>query len=483
MKIERILITEGLSSRNISFTDKVNIIHSNKNGCGKTTLLRFILYALGFSIPSTKGIKFDKAITKIWLYIEELGQVTLTRKSKESVQLQYKDSITDYPLPNSSIDLQKFLFRSQNEELIKNILGTIYIDQEKGWTLLNRGKVIGVNHFTIEELIRGLSGIDCTHLINKKNELRVYINKLKLIKEIAKHKEQLGSSLASTNFDDNLIYKINQLSIEKKIIKTQIRTITKSINENKQFGRYIEDLGLQIKTTEGNFITVTKDNIVGFSDISSILNTRKSVLENTLSKIDDKLNELNNLAFKSEQNIDLFNSKSFNEIFDQKISELPISYAEAKIELKQKKQELSHIEQQIDSLTKSNYSVLDSITNYVSTFANILQIDNKKLINSNYLFTKKLSELSGALLHKTIFAFKLGLVKQIEKTINVKLPIIIDSPRGGELDPDNAILIRKLLTEHFPNNQIIIASIYTLDFENYNLIELNNYLLEPLNNI
>jgi hypothetical protein len=36
----------------------------------------------------------------------------------------------------------------------------IYIDQDKGWTLLNRGKCIGNNRFDVNDFIASLSGID-----------------------------------------------------------------------------------------------------------------------------------------------------------------------------------------------------------------------------------------------------------------------------------------------------------------------------------
>lgn len=54
MLIKSIYIRDGLFERNISFGTNANLIYSEKNSCGKTTLVRFILYALGYSIPSTK---------------------------------------------------------------------------------------------------------------------------------------------------------------------------------------------------------------------------------------------------------------------------------------------------------------------------------------------------------------------------------------------------------------------------------------------
>ena len=45
----------------------------------------------------------------------------------------------------------------------------MYVDQDKGWTLLNRGTVIGKIKFSIEELLAGLNGIDIDDLIRKEN--------------------------------------------------------------------------------------------------------------------------------------------------------------------------------------------------------------------------------------------------------------------------------------------------------------------------
>ena len=38
------------------FTKNCNLIYSKENSKGKTTLVRFLLYALGYQIPATEGI-------------------------------------------------------------------------------------------------------------------------------------------------------------------------------------------------------------------------------------------------------------------------------------------------------------------------------------------------------------------------------------------------------------------------------------------
>ena len=66
----------------------------------------------------------------------------------------------------------------QSTDILDNLLGSFYLDQEKGWTLLNRGKVIGKIPFNIEKLICGLSErtyIDLqVELTNIKRELEKY---------------------------------------------------------------------------------------------------------------------------------------------------------------------------------------------------------------------------------------------------------------------------------------------------------------------
>jgi len=60
MNFKSIKISVGNFYKEIDFSEKVNLIYSKKNTVGKTTLLRLMLYAIGFSIPSTRKLKFEK---------------------------------------------------------------------------------------------------------------------------------------------------------------------------------------------------------------------------------------------------------------------------------------------------------------------------------------------------------------------------------------------------------------------------------------
>lgn len=105
-------------------------------------------------------------------------------------------------------------------------------------------------------------------------------------------------------------------------------------------------------------------------------------------------------------------------------------------------------------------------------------LTEEKQFREVYLFTKNLKELSGAILHKTVFAFRLAFIIEIEKALGIKLPVILDSPSGKEVDTDNINLMINILKRDFSDHQIIIASIYEYNLDSVNRIEIINKLIE-----
>ena len=67
MRFIEFTLKEGFCQKTVEFSGIANIIYSQKNSAGKTTFLRAIFYALGYPIPSTKGIKFDDM--EFWLIV------------------------------------------------------------------------------------------------------------------------------------------------------------------------------------------------------------------------------------------------------------------------------------------------------------------------------------------------------------------------------------------------------------------------------
>ena len=133
---------------------------------------------------------------------------------------------------------------------------------------------------------------------------------------------------------------------------------------------------------------------------------------------------------------------------------------------------------EISDKTKSDAGVTKSLYENMVKFATELGVGNSESIATSYLFTSNLKELSGAVLHKTVFAFRLAYIIEIEKYLGIKLPIILDSPSGKEVDRANIQLMVNILKRDFSDNQIIIASIFQYDFGSVNIIELKNRLIE-----
>ena len=99
---------------------------------------------------------------------------------------------------------------------------------------------------------------------------------------------------------------------------------------------------------------------------------------------------------------------------------------------------------------------------------------DEDLIGWKTLLTSGTGKLSGAILHKAVFALRLACLVEVQKYLEVTLPIILDSPRGKEIDQENVNKMLNVIKCHFKDNQLIIASIYPYELDNLNMIELKN---------
>ena len=136
MIFNSIKIKEGNIQRLIEFSAKNNLIHSVTNSKGKTTLLRLLLYSIGYNIPNTKHIKFEDMDVESSITLDNGNHITLHRTSRDFIILQQGDEETTFLLNSQETDLHKIIFSASNSDLIANLLGLFYFDQEKGWLLL-----------------------------------------------------------------------------------------------------------------------------------------------------------------------------------------------------------------------------------------------------------------------------------------------------------------------------------------------------------
>lgn len=481
MIFNSIQIEEAGVTRIIDLSDKNNLVHSATNSKGKTTLLRLLLYSIGYSIPNTKHIKFEDCNVEVCITIGDEKVVSLYRESRDYIIMRDDDTETTYILPSQETELHKKLFNADNIDLINNLLGTFYFDQEKGWTLLNRGVVIGSLRFNIEELIRGIANIDCSELIKIRDTKKQNCQKYQQMFSVAKYQATLDAeskNLAVDSYNNQVDSKINQGRIQQNMLKKELARIDGVLRENKHFKKFIAEIGLLIKTPTNETIAVTERNIVGLNDAINFLIAKRKIIASQYNHITTEIEGIEKEYKIEEQQQSFFDDvETIADIFDRQIANIPVNETAVKKGIDKLKKDISDINSEIKRLTRTAHSVITPIYNNTKKYLNELGL-NGKSISEKYLFTSNLKELSGAILHKTVFAFRLACLLEVEKHLSIKLPIILDSPSGKEIDQQNIEAMINILNRDFSDNQIIIASIYEYNLTDVNKIEIVDRLIQ-----
>lgn len=481
MIFQSIRIKEGFAERTFDFTNGVNLVFSKENSKGKTTLLRFMLYSLGYNIPNTRKIKFDRCEVVSQILVDTVGEMILSRYSNDFIEATVTGEKKTYILPDQLHDLHKIIFGTENADVLNNILGAIYADQEKGWTLLNRGTAIGSIRFNIEELIRGLSGCDCSDLIRKEAQLSKELSKYRQMASVAKYREEIvaeSGTLVSDSYSVESDAVIAQLLMQQKALQSELRRIDKSLSDNKRVRQYVAEMKLTVQLPDGTIFPVTADSIVGLADTIDFLIAKRKIVSADLRSVTHQLANVQKEQENEAEQLAFFQSESMIDIFDRRIASVPIDAGAIDKEINRLEKVLKSVREEISRKTKSDAGVVMSLYENMVKYATELGVGNSESIASSYLFTSNLKELSGAVLHKTVFAFRLAYITEIEKHLGIKLPIILDSPSGKEVDQANIQLMVNILKRDFSDNQIIIASIFQYDFETVNIIEIVNRLIE-----
>ena len=484
MIIKKLKIVSSEGIRTLSFSLKT-IINSKKNSVGKSTILRILFYGLGYPIPSTYKLKFKNL--KIWTTFERDGSTYEAYRYSDYLELK-KDGELFYtdPVAANLNEWYSLIWGIDSLPILENLIGAIYLEQDKGWTLLNRGKVIGNIGFNIRDLLVGLSSEnnDLIGMIEEQNNLRKIHDETKAIlklEEFTRDSDEINDSASKVDEEDLKEYK--NVKVRKKFLQNKIQRLKKYIKRTDNLKNYIYSLNLIVKNPEDEnrpiVISKKQNNLINFRDTTDFLKTELVSLQLDLNEVEKKEAELNK---KLDQNVNtLFHTEDVVESSLNALGQIKINR-----DLIEKKQE--KIEHEIDSLNKDintefnkNKEIIEETKSWIEKFAKILGVEDVVESHANYLLTHDIKSISGTQYYKVVFSFKMAYIKVIEKYTNVTLPIFLDSPSGREVTQANIKKVIDILNGYFKDNQVIIASIYDYKLKGKKKIEIKNKIFEDDN--
>ena len=474
MKFKLLKVINGYESKLFEFGEKTEI-HSDINSVGKSTLLRLLFYAMGYPIPSTKKIRFSKLQTKLVLETEK--EIILSRRDN-NISLEIEGVTENLELPRDLYYILGKVFETSNINVLESLLGCIYLDQDKGWTLLNRGTVIGGIKFKVETLIEGISEKDIANLKIEVEKITSELKRLKELQKIVLFQSENFNLMEQSNFQSNkssdiekdiLIVRSNKNELLKKL-----STLKELATKNEGYLSYIESLGLSVRCSTGEIVELSRDNILGFDDIQKIIDLR-------IFHLNQEIDKLSKREIEPKQEIEnsqyLVRVENPIKLFEQRLQLIVAPREIIEDEIRRLKQRKKELENYIKiSLRDDTYQ---NLFDNILKFATKLGVEEYLNIDKNFVFTSDLKSLSGTVLHKLVFCYKMAYITEIQKYLGITLPIVLDSPSGREVDQKNIEDMFNILNTDFRYNQIIIASIFKYsEFDADKLIDIQESLLE-----
>ena len=463
MKINYIYLKEGIFDRKIYFHNH-QLIYSEENSQGKTTLMRLILHALGFTVPNTAGANFNDFQTII--SVDSNSNELILERNGAIINLNYNKQNILFNLPEEILKLHSIVFNINEINLLENLLGAIYVDQTKGLIVLNRGEIIGNNTFTVEKFIAGLQNNDIDKLTRLISDERQKLKDYKAVLSIAQYK--IDNKLETKEVLDSIDNEITSYNSRITLLKSRIESLKKSIKElkitmqeNKTFLNIIESYHLYVADENGKKIVVNSNSIVGYQDNYELINIQLKMLDVQLRTLQRELQEQIMLEIEQEHiEIDV---KEYKQIIDDKLKFIDLNYSKIKSIVEECKKNIRIYNKKLKDQITQKSEVVDFIQK--TMFECAQDLDVKQYIEKNGIFTNKIQKNSGAISYKIIISFRIAFILSIEKFKNIKLPLIIDSLRNGELDEDNSKKILSVIEKKLIGHQVIVASIF--EYENF----------------
>ena len=448
-----------MNAKDFRFSTHVTLVTSHGvNSVGKTSLIRLILHALGEPVPQMQGFSFKKLATRLEA-VNDLGETVVLIRRDKSLLVRHDEEEDRYALPYDSARVREVLFGVKAASLGDGLLACYFIDQDKGWTLLNRGKAIGDISFSIEDFISTVSGADDSlikwEIAKTKNEIEKY----QLIANVVGYRHALGlgpSTRGELESGSKSEERRRMLLSKRTSLERTLKGIRRVQKDNSNFRNYVDAMKLKVRLPDGSSVLLTKDNLAGFDDNDKYADARALSIRTEIAMLDQELERLG----PEEVEATLFEPEGSPDSFDLQIASLRLDgemYAPRIDSLKKRKREL---EKQLKTPDGARVRVYESLSTIVHEFCEQLGVLEYLKEDGKGVLTGSLKDKSGSNYCLLVFAFRLAYARLLFQEFGVVLPLIIDSPRGREMSEDNFLKCMGLLEKEFSGHQIIIASIF-----------------------
>lgn len=467
MKFISLHIVDSLAKGFYEFSD-ITIIHSQHNQRGKTSLIRCLLYALGYSIPSPQGFNLDLCSFTLKGEKEDSSLFILKREGNH-IELIEGNCSSTFTLPLEQDELHSRIFGLDKPLILINLLGAFYFDQEKGWTLLNRGTVIGGIKFRIEDFILGFTE---DSVAEERRELECVtreIDKYTHLLEYAKNlprQQTSDESFADENSIEILNFKLQELNHNRVILENELNRLRSVMRGNTTFINFISSMNLRVRGENGTSIPVTKDTLLDFSFIQEFVKEKKNEAQRELDKVKNSIKNMEEALLRKEC---LINLESDLDMILEKRSRIKIDkflVDNILVHLKKRKQTLS---KKVRRNPLEESLIRQKLNNIICSYLTEFGVEAKY---HRDVLTTELKTLSGAVFHIMVFIFKLAYVRILREEVGCRLPIVIDSPNGREVEMCHIEKMKELLLRDFSMHQIIVATIYNPDFNGQKMINM-----------
>ena len=438
------------------------ITSSGKNSQGKSTIIRALLYGLGFILKDNfvNGTKIEKLTTRI-----KFSNGFKFIRNKKNIKFTNNDFFKVLPLFEKEhlkkwINECELIFKS-NWEFISSFLFANYSDQQYGLDVINKGRTGPFPkdfNFSIAKLTESISSdYKAKKLLEQeKKKLSKYESDL----EFVKRNTDIEDSKVKMDLKDiDATIKIKNLKSKIILLKTLEKKHRSRISLISAFENNIPQLNLFYRDNKNVDHSLTIDNF------RENINIQKNVISIRIDEINQQIKELENQELELNKHILKIGGVQGISNLVERIKKNRIKILESDYETFQNKKRA--IKDQIEKIQKKlSLKQLDQIAihmnKFLAKFAKInkdieIWIDKFKEEQYEILLNKssKFITYVGAIRFIIATSFKFAISNYLWIK-GIKLPIIIDQPFPKGLEIEIKRVYLKILNE-LPHNKIIAA--------------------------